>query len=122
MTALMQRYPDQRSDISANYSTINKLGENGNYYYEVDSNPTTRALECLFFLVHKSSMSLFIRYSTVLVIDATYKTNRYGMPMVQIVGNDEHGFYFRPWNCFHSSRKEGAVYLGNETVKTLLLL
>lgn len=49
MTALMQRYPDQRSDISANYSTINKLGENGNYYYEVDSNPTTRALECLFF-------------------------------------------------------------------------
>lgn len=85
---------------------INKLGENGNYYYEVDcNNPTTRALECFFFV--PQNPHIFVH-----VIDATYKTNdRYGMTMVQIAGTTTNmNSTFFKGIAFIRHEKEGAVY------------
>lgn len=41
-----------------------------------------------FMFGHKKSIDLYQRHPSVLVVDATYKTNRYSMPLVEIIGID----------------------------------
>ena len=41
----------------------------------------------MFFLAHPNSIKLFNMFSTVLVLDSTYKTNKYHLPLLEFVGN-----------------------------------
>ncbi|GKA26051.1 FAR1-related sequence 5-like protein [Tanacetum coccineum] len=55
------------------------------YVHDYDTHPVTNELEALFFL-HPSSFKIWRAFPHVLIIDATYKTNIYKMPFVEIVG------------------------------------
>nr|GEY09386.1 protein FAR1-related sequence 5-like [Tanacetum cinerariifolium] len=55
------------------------------YVHDYDTHPDTNELEALFF-VHPSSFKIWRAFPHVLIIDATYKTNIYKMPFVEIVG------------------------------------
>ncbi|GJR15593.1 retrovirus-related pol polyprotein from transposon TNT 1-94 [Tanacetum coccineum] len=54
------------------------------YVHDYDTHPVTNELEALFF-VHPSSFKIWRAFPHVLIIDATYKTNIYKMPFVEIV-------------------------------------
>ncbi|XP_019184708.1 PREDICTED: uncharacterized protein LOC109179676 [Ipomoea nil] len=58
---------------------------NNGYVHESRTNNATDELEDLFF-VHPKSMEKWRAFPHVLLIDATYKTNRYSMPLVEMVG------------------------------------
>jgi hypothetical protein len=63
-----------------------KLAEN-NYFFksrsvDVDGSSVVRDA----FFAHPKSVSLFNSFPTVLVMDSTYKTNKYKMPLFEIVG------------------------------------
>ncbi|XP_039010272.1 uncharacterized protein LOC120138964 [Hibiscus syriacus] len=60
------------------------LHSNG-YVHDFSTNDVTNELEALFF-VHPTSFKIWRAFPHVLMIDATYKTNKYNMSFVEIVG------------------------------------
>lgn len=60
------------------------LHSNG-YVHDFSTNDVTNQLEALFF-VHPTSFNIWRAFPHVVIIDATYKTNKYNMPFVEIVG------------------------------------
>lgn len=95
VTALSKRYPSQtfvnntiyqarleiRKRILNNRTPVqhfvDKLSESSCYRFDMDVDNQGK-LTRLFF-AHEASIELFNRFSTVLVMDCTYKTNRFGM-------------------------------------------
>ncbi|KAJ9560030.1 hypothetical protein OSB04_005190 [Centaurea solstitialis] len=55
------------------------------YVYESRVNHSTNELENLFF-AHPKSLELWHAFPHVVLIDATYQTNRYSLPILEIVG------------------------------------
>ena len=55
------------------------------YLHAFMTNPETNEITDILW-VHPKSLELFINFSTVLIIDATYKTNEYRIPLLEIVG------------------------------------
>lgn len=71
------------------------------------TNPQTGRLESLFF-AHLEAIAIYMQHLDVLLLDCTYKTNRFRMPLLNIcsvIGNRKtvhtHGL------CFLSGKKEG---------------
>nr|KAJ0208461.1 hypothetical protein LSAT_V11C500230070 [Lactuca sativa] len=60
------------------------LDQNGYVYYS-RANVLTNKLEDLFF-AHPISLEIWRAFPHVLLMDVTYKTNKYGMPLLEIVG------------------------------------
>lgn len=60
------------------------LHSNG-YVHDFSTNDVTNELDALFF-VHPTSFNIWRAFPHVVIIDATYKTNKYNMPFVEIVG------------------------------------
>ncbi|XP_038687544.1 uncharacterized protein LOC119986927 [Tripterygium wilfordii] len=54
------------------------------YFFDYRANHTTNELEALFF-AHPSSLDRLRAFPDVLSMDATYQTNRYGLPLIEIV-------------------------------------
>nr|KAJ0207467.1 hypothetical protein LSAT_V11C500294190 [Lactuca sativa] len=52
---------------------------------DIRANVLTNKLEDLFF-AHPRSLEIWRAFPHVLLMDATYKTNKYGMPLLEIVG------------------------------------
>ncbi|XP_039683841.1 protein FAR1-RELATED SEQUENCE 4-like [Medicago truncatula] len=74
----------QREDKTELQYLITRLEENQSVYFtRANSEETT--LEDLFF-AHPKSIDMLNTFPTVLVMDSTYKTNTYRMPLFQIVG------------------------------------
>lgn len=55
------------------------------FVHESRANSSTNELEDLFF-AHPKSLEIWRAFPHVLLMDATYSTNRYGMPLLEIVG------------------------------------
>lgn len=55
------------------------------FLIEFSVNENSNELENLFF-IHPWSLDMWRAFPHVMIIDATYKTNKYGMPFIQIVG------------------------------------
>jgi hypothetical protein len=58
--------------------------KDGPYIYDVDVEPT--GMISRLFFSHTQSVKLALTYGNVFVMDCTYKTNRYDMPLLNIVG------------------------------------
>jgi len=71
---------------------LSQLLTNG-YPHDYRVNPSTQALEELFF-VHPTSHKIWRAFPHVLLIDSTYKTNKYNMPFLEIVGVTSTGKTF----------------------------
>ncbi|XP_038695428.1 protein FAR1-RELATED SEQUENCE 5-like [Tripterygium wilfordii] len=55
------------------------------YFFDYRANHATNELEDLFF-AHPGSLDRLRAFPHVLLMDATYQTNRYGLPLLEIVG------------------------------------
>ena len=64
---------------------LEKLLHDRQYIYYTRENPSTNEVEELLF-VHPHSYCRWRAFPHVLMIDATYKTNVYRLPFVQVVG------------------------------------
>ena len=84
---------------------INKLNSDM-YKTDVVLSGDNGRVECLFIL-SKGSLSLYNRFPTALVMDATYKTNRFGMPLVQVCGITNENKIFVLCQAFMRSEHEG---------------
>jgi hypothetical protein len=62
-----------------------QLLEENNYIYHFTTNSKSGRLENLFF-VHPISFEMWRAFPWIIEIDATYKTNLYNLPLVEIVG------------------------------------
>ncbi|XP_071691511.1 uncharacterized protein [Rutidosis leptorrhynchoides] len=100
-SVLKQQYPNNVSTMSTIYNALKKirlmetgckspmqvlmslLNPSGYIYYSTTT--TSNELNNLFF-VHPISYNIWRAFPHVLIIDATYKTNPYKMPFVEIVG------------------------------------
>jgi hypothetical protein len=69
------------------------------YQYQTDDNDKVTAL----FFSHRQCLELFRSNPFFLVMDCTYKTNKYKMPMLQIIGSTALGSMFFIAFCFLSS-------------------
>jgi len=77
---MRREFPDGRSPIQA---LLIQIPEGGDWVcnWQTEDNVVTSV-----FCTHKSALELLRRYRYVLFMDCTYKTNRYGMSMMDIVG------------------------------------
>ncbi|GKA75216.1 FAR1-related sequence 5-like protein [Tanacetum coccineum] len=82
---------------------ISFLHSNG-YVHDFSTNDVTNELKALFF-VHPTSFKIWRAFPHVLMIDATYKTNKYNMPFVEIVGVTSTGKTFCIAFAFISEEK-----------------
>ena len=71
---------------------LTKLHEK-NFGHSFDVNEKTQKLERLFF-VHPTSRRMFRAFPQVLIIDSTYKTNKYNFPFLEMVGATSTGQTF----------------------------
>ncbi|XP_038693801.1 uncharacterized protein LOC119991527 [Tripterygium wilfordii] len=74
----------ERSGQSQMQSVFSFLNDH-EYFFDYRANHTTYELEDLFF-AHPGSLDRLRAFQNVLLMDATYQTNRYGLPLVEIVG------------------------------------
>ncbi|XP_023746875.1 uncharacterized protein LOC111895020 [Lactuca sativa] len=75
------------------------------FVMEFSVNYISNELENLFF-VHSHSLNIWKTFPHVLIIDATYKTNKYCMPFVQIVGTTSTNKTFNITFAFIINEKE----------------
>ncbi|CAG8836490.1 11872_t:CDS:2, partial [Gigaspora margarita] len=80
---------------------VNMLTEQYSRYIHINNGK----LYCLFFATH-SAISAFKHYPEITLMDSTYKTNRFGMPLLLISGVNAMGMTFLIASCL----------LANETV------
>ena len=98
------------------------------FIFNVKVNPNG-SISGLFFC-HQKSADLARRFNVVFVMDCTFKTNRFGMLLLNILGimatnstfnagfaficnETERGFAFQIWICVHS-QNEGALFRGGK--------
>ena len=65
--------------VEAMFNEMKKLG----FHFRYSVNEDDNSLERLF-LIHPKSLELLRRYPDVLLIDCTYKTNKYNLPLVNL--------------------------------------
>jgi hypothetical protein len=102
MSAMKERDPNNVTDARQIYnarwrlkqrsrSTMNemqhlmKLLDDNNYFFKARTNGESEYVHDIFF-AHPKSVCLFNTFPTVLLMDSTYKTNKYGMPLFENVG------------------------------------
>jgi len=61
------------------------------------------------FWAHPNGIKLFNTFSTVLVLDSTYKTNKYRIPLLEFVGNTSTQLTFSIRFAYMISEKENNV-------------
>ncbi|KAG1112201.1 hypothetical protein G6F42_014808 [Rhizopus arrhizus] len=76
------------------------------YKLETVVNADNGRIECLF-IPRKDLLSVYNRYHTSLVMDATYKTNRFGLPLVQVCGITNENKTFVLCQAFLRNETEG---------------
>ncbi|KAJ0622547.1 putative MULE transposase domain, FHY3/FAR1 family [Helianthus annuus] len=90
------------------------------YVYFTRVNPSTNAVEEGFF-VHPDSYNMWRALPHVLMIDATYKTNEYKLPFIQVVGVTSTHKSFCVAHAFVSKEKKDNFLWVLEKLKELLV-
>ena len=82
-------------------SIVAELG----YVYKFHKDPTTKRLNYIFWL-HPASLALLQNHYDVLIINCTYKTNCYNLPLCHITDRRSTGKTFNNSYCFINSKRE----------------
>jgi zinc finger SWIM domain-containing protein 3 len=88
---------------------LQKLQSESGWRIALHVNPETFRLERVLW-VSKQGLFLFQRYHEIIELDATYKTNRFGMPLVLVTGIDNNGITTLIAGCLLSDER-GDSYL-----------
>ena len=94
--------------LSPIQSLLNAL-EKENWFYKYETTPISKEITHLFF-VEKNTVDILKENSEVLLMDCTYKTNKYKLPLLVIVGHTSLGTSFYVGFAFMTKEKE-ADYL-----------
>ena len=78
------------------------------YFYDYLTNPDTNEITYILW-VHPKSLESYVNFLSMLTIDATYKTNEYQIPLLEVVGITST---MRTYSLMFS-------YLNNETTEQL---
>lgn len=86
---IYNRIADSRRELCEGQSTIhalvNQLDEEG-FWNRIQLDPNGRVTAILF--AHPESLAYLQAYPDLLFLDCTYKTNKYGMPLLDMIGVD----------------------------------
>ena len=107
---IYNRIADIRRDAYEGQSTIhalvNHLDDDG-FWSRIQFDPHGRVTAVLF--AHPESIAHLQAYPDVLLLDCTYKTNKYGMPLLDIIGVDACQRSFGPgisgWSAWYFPRR-----------------
>jgi hypothetical protein len=80
--------------------------EQKKYVFKYRSNDDDSTTVKDIFFAHPTSVALFNTFSSVLLMNSTYKTNRYGMPLFEMVGATSTDMTFNVAFVFMSNEKE----------------
>ncbi len=83
---------------------MEKQNENSGWIVYKSQHPITTRLEKVFWMSLRGRL-MFQEFSDVVEIDATYKTNRFNMPLVLVTGIDREGITFLICGCLLSDEK-----------------
>ncbi|XP_058181193.1 protein FAR1-RELATED SEQUENCE 5-like [Rhododendron vialii] len=125
LSILKQKDPSNTTGIKSVYNTIfaNKTAKldgltptqfvirqllEQDYLHQFITNPDTNEITDIIW-VHPMSLELFVNFPSVLIIDATYKTNEYRKPLLEVVGITS------TWRTYSLM----FAYLSNEREETL---
>ncbi|GAA0175497.1 hypothetical protein LIER_28660 [Lithospermum erythrorhizon] len=97
-----------------------KLLEDNGYGYSIQTEPGTNVLSDVLF-VHPDSIKLLHAFPYVLIMDSTYNTNRYKLPLFQIVGFVSTGRTFTAGYGFLSFEKTEVYTWVLDTFQTKFL-
>jgi hypothetical protein len=81
---------------------VNQIRDH-HFYFMIDS---SEGHMTSFFFAHPRSLELVKRFPTTILLDCTYKTNKYNMPLLHIVGMNSCNRSFSVAFCFLSAEKE----------------
>ncbi|KAJ5117506.1 hypothetical protein N7448_011138 [Penicillium atrosanguineum] len=98
---LIREYLNGRTPIQALMEELPK-GGNWIFKYEVDEQHHITALFCM----HRTSLAMLKHHPWVISMDCTYKTNRFGLPMLDIVGFTPTGATFHVALAFIQDEKQ----------------
>ena len=98
---------------------LENLLDTKDYVYYTKENAKTNTVEDIFFF-HNKSLRWWRAFPHVLMLDATYKTNKYKLPFVQIVGLTSTNHTFCIAHAFISGESEEHYYWVVDRVKDML--
>jgi hypothetical protein len=84
---------------------LHKCLDENNYFFKARTDGESEFVQDIFF-AHPKSVCLFNTFPTVLIMDSTYKTNKYGMPLFELVGETSTEETFNIGFAFMSNEKE----------------
>jgi hypothetical protein len=86
---IYNRIADARREVCQGQSSINALADQlfrEGFWSQFQTGPDGRVKAVLF--AHPESVAYLQAYPDVLILDCTYKTNKYGMPLLDLIGVD----------------------------------
>ncbi|OBR04563.1 MULE transposase domain-containing protein [Colletotrichum higginsianum IMI 349063] len=107
---------DIRGGQTSIHALANQLDKEG-FWSQMQFAPDGRVTAVLF--AHPDSLALLQAYPDVMLLDCTYKTNKYGMPLLDIVGVDACQRSFCIAFAFLSSKTEDNYTWALERVRSL---
>lgn len=116
---VQHKFKNKQKVGSTPMQVLENLLHTKNYVYYTRENSETNVVEEIFFC-HKKSYTWWRAFPHVLMIDATYKTNMYKLPFVQIVGVTSTHHTFCIAHAFVSKEKEENYHWVLERVKDML--
>ncbi|XP_022019017.2 uncharacterized protein LOC110919048 [Helianthus annuus] len=87
--------------------------------YYIQAEPSTNVVQHIFFC-HDKSFEMWRAFPHVLMIDATYKTNMYNLPFLQVVGMSSTNHTFCVAHAFLSNEQEATYVWVLERVRSML--
>ncbi|GAU50446.1 hypothetical protein TSUD_409530 [Trifolium subterraneum] len=109
LTTLKGRNPESKTNMKQVYNARERTVGDGESKTIQD-----------FFWAHPESVKLFNTFPTVLMMDSTYKTSKYKMPLFEIVGVTSTEDSFNVGFAFIANEKEDNFIWALETCKSLL--
>nr|ABN05752.1 Ovarian tumour, otubain, related [Medicago truncatula] len=97
---------------------LKSLVDNG-YVYHCRKYPDSKVISDVFW-AHLDSIKLFNTFSTVLVLNSTYKTNKYRLPLLEFVGNTSTMKTFSIDFAYMMSERQDNVYWALKRCREML--
>jgi hypothetical protein len=113
-----QRYKHDLRGEMTEIQQLLKCLEAHKYFHKFRTNGESTTLQDIFW-AHPDSVKLFNTFPTVLLMDSTYKTNKYKMPLFEIVGVTSTEKNFNVGFAFLTNEKEENFIWALETCKSL---
>jgi alpha-glucosidase len=115
---IRQKY---KNDLRGEYSELQQLLkclEEHRYFHKIRTVGESSTVQDIFW-AHPDSVKLLNTFPTVLLMDSTYKTNKYKMPLFEIVGVTSTEKNFNVGFAFLTNEKEENFIWALETCKSL---